>query len=56
MYTCIYIYMYIYGLQDQVITKLKSSVGDWSGGVRIIFEANFLYCLYFHLRSELISG
>ena len=30
------------GLQDQVTTKLKSSLGDCSGGVRITFKANFL--------------
>ena len=44
------------GLQDQVTTKLKSSLGDCSGRIRITLAANFLYFLYFHLRSELISG
>ena len=38
-------------LQDQVTTKLKSSLGDCSGRVRITFAANFLYFLYFHPRS-----
>ena len=44
------------GLQDQVTTKLKSSLGACSGRVRITFAANFLYFLYFHPGSELISG
>ena len=37
------------GLQDQVTMKLKSSLGDCSGRVRITFAANFLYFLYFPL-------
>ena len=58
----LYIYvLYIYidvlhGLQDQVTTKLKSSLGDCSGRVRITLAVNFLYFLYLHPRSELISG
>ena len=39
------------GLQDQVTMKLKSSLGDCSGRVRITFAANFLYFLYFHAHS-----
>ena len=31
------------GLQDQVTTKLKSSLGDCSGRVRITFAANYIY-------------
>ena len=42
------------GLQDQVTTKLKPSLGDCSGRVRIIFIANFLHFLYFHRPSEQI--
>ena len=37
-------------------TKLKSSLGDCSGPVRITLAVNFLYFLYFHACSELISG
>ena len=44
------------GLHHQVTTKLKSSLGDCSGRVRITFAANILYFLYFHPCSELISG
>ena len=44
------------GLQDQVTTKLKSSVGDSSGIVQIALAAKFLYFLYFHPCSELIFG
>ena len=40
----------------QLTTKLKSSLGNCNGRVRITFAANFLYFLYFHPRSELISG
>ena len=42
------------GLQDQVTTKPKSSLGDCSGRVRITFAANFLYFLKFYRRSELM--
>ena len=44
------------GLQNQVTTKVKSSPDDCSGRARITFAANFLYFLYFHPPSELISG
>ena len=43
-------------LQDQATTKLKSSLDDGSGRVGIWLAANILYFLYFHPRSELISG
>ena len=44
------------GILNQVTTKLKSSLDDWSGRVRITLVYNFLYFLYFHPRSELNSG
>ena len=40
------------GLQKQVTTKLKSSLGDCSGRVRITFAANVLYFFYFHTRHR----
>ena len=65
VYKCIYIYVYEYVYKYVYVyeyiclsmtTKLKSSLGDCSGRVRITFAANFLYFLYFLPRSELISG
>ena len=44
------------GLQYQVTTKPKLSLGGWSGRVRITFAANLLHFFYFHPRSEVISG
>ena len=41
-------------LIDSVVYEQLSS--NNSGRVRITLSANFLYFLYFHLRSELISG
>ena len=40
----------------QVNTKLESLLDDYSGWVRITLAASFLYFLYFHTRSELITG
>ena len=50
--TYIYACNVLNGLQDQVTTKLKSSLGDSSGRVRITFIANFLYFLSFTVAQS----
>ena len=43
------------GLQDQVDTKLKSSLGDFSGRVRITLVANFLILRHYLLLRQSVT-
>ena len=60
----IYIYIYIYVQPEKLVLMYQKCLydheaqviaSDCSGRIRITLAANFLYFLYFHPRSELIS-